>query len=94
MLNCLGYKLAQFQRFLNPPPLLLVKNGRMIERHLQRELITDDELMSKLRQQGVEFLTDVKFAYIEADGRISIIMSDSKTSSVPEQKVALKSDLH
>lgn len=29
--------------------------------------------MSKLRQQGVEFLADVKFAYIEADGRISII---------------------
>lgn len=79
---------------MNQPPLLLVKNGRMIQRHLQRELITDDELMSKLRQQGVEFLADVKFAYIEADGRISIITFDSKTRSVPEQKAALKSDLH
>ncbi|WP_442947833.1 YetF domain-containing protein [Nostoc sp.] len=52
------------------------------------------ELMSKLPQQGVEFLADVKFAYIEADARISIITSNSKTSSVPEQKTALKSDLH
>jgi uncharacterized membrane protein YcaP (DUF421 family) len=79
---------------MNQPPLLLIKNGRMIERHLQRELITEDELMSKLRQQGVEFLADVKFAYMEADGRISIITFDSKTSTVPEQKAVLKSDLH
>jgi uncharacterized membrane protein YcaP (DUF421 family) len=98
LLNWLGYKFPQFQRFLNPPPLLLVKNGRMIQRHLQRELITEDELMSKLRQQGVEFLADVKLAYMEADGSISIIISDSKISSIAEQKaqpkIELKSDLH
>jgi uncharacterized membrane protein YcaP (DUF421 family) len=94
LLNWLGYKLPQFQRFMNPPPLLLIKNGRMIQRHLQRELITDEELMSKLRQQGVEFLADVKLAYMEADGRISIITSDSKSSPIPEQKVELKSDIN
>ncbi|MBD0262370.1 MAG: DUF421 domain-containing protein [Tolypothrix sp. Co-bin9] len=86
LLNWLGYKVPQFQRFLNPPPLLLVKNGRMILRHLERELITEEELMSQLRQQGVEFLADVKKAYLEADGSISIIASDSKSSSLPQQK--------
>ncbi len=94
LLNWLGYKLPQFQRFMNPPPLLLVKNGRIIERHLQRELITEDELMSKLRQQGVEFLTDVKLAYMESDGRISIITSKSKSNAIAGQKVELKSDVH
>jgi uncharacterized membrane protein YcaP (DUF421 family) len=49
--------------------------------------------MSKLPQQGVEFLADVKFAYMEADGRISIITFESKTNPIPEQKVTLKSDL-
>lgn len=86
LLNWLGYKVPQFQRFLNPPPLLLVKNGRMILRHLERELITEEELMSQLRQQGVEFLADVKKAYLEADGSISIIASDTKSSSLPQQK--------
>lgn len=94
LLNWLGYKVPLFQRFMNPPPLLLVKNGRIIERHLQRELITPEELMSKLRQQGVEFLAEVKLAYMEADGRISIITSDAKPDSIPKQKVELKSDLH
>jgi uncharacterized membrane protein YcaP (DUF421 family) len=79
-LNWLGYKFPTFQRLLNPPPLLLIKNGKTIERHLQQELITEDELKSKLRQQGVEFLTDVKLAYMEADGSISIITSESKNN--------------
>lgn len=85
-LNWLGHKLSCFQRFLYPPPLLLVKNGRMIDRHMQKELITEEELMSQLRQQGVEFLTDVKRAYIEPDGNISIITYDSKNRSTPKQQ--------
>ncbi len=80
-LNWLGYKIPRFQRFINPPPLLLVKNGQTINRHMQRELITEEELMSQLRQQGVEFLADVKKAYLEADGSISIITNNSKQPS-------------
>lgn len=83
-LNWLGYKFPKFQRFLNPPPLLLVKNGRMIQRHLARELITEDELMSKLRQVGVEYLKDVKKAFMEADGSISVITIESKPPSKKE----------
>lgn len=79
LLNWLGYKFAIFHRLLVPPPLLLVKNGQIIQRHLQNELITEEELMSKLRTSGVEFIADVKKAYIEADGSFSVITYDSKT---------------
>ncbi|AUT00670.1 hypothetical protein CLI64_09820 [Nostoc sp. CENA543] len=89
-LNWLGYKLPAVQRFLNPPPILLVKNGKTITRHLQQELITEDELMSKLRQQGVELLDEVKLAYMEADGSISIIRFELKTQSVKPQKAIEK----
>ncbi|WP_026732566.1 DUF421 domain-containing protein [Fischerella sp. PCC 9605] len=84
-LNWLGYQVPAFQRFLNPPPLLLVKNGRIIDRHMKRELITEQELMSQLRQQGVESLKDVKRAFMEADGSISIIRYESKINSAPQQ---------
>jgi uncharacterized membrane protein YcaP (DUF421 family) len=84
LLNWSGYKFPEFQRVINPPPLLLIKNGRLIKRHLKRELITEDELMSKLRQHGVEFLDEVKFAYLEADGSISIISTESQTNSTIE----------
>lgn len=86
-LNWVGYKFPPFQRFLNPPPLLLINNGQIIDRHMQRELITEDELMSKLRQQGVEFIKDVKKAYIESDGGISIITYEAKPLPTPERQI-------
>jgi uncharacterized membrane protein YcaP (DUF421 family) len=89
LLNWLGYKLPQFQRFLNPPPLLLIKNGRIIHRHLERELITEDELMSKLRQQSIEFVEDVKLAYMESDGSISVITSEAKEKKAPQAKTSV-----
>ena len=36
-------------------------------------MLTDEELMSQLRQQGVENLAEVRKAYIEGDGHLSVI---------------------
>jgi len=52
---------------------------------MERHLITEQELMSQLRQQGIEFLAEVKKAYIESDGSISIITYDAKTRPVAEE---------
>lgn len=71
-LNWLGYKYRRIHRFLSPPPLLLVNKGRLIHRNMRRELINESELMTQLRKQGVEKLEDVKKAFMEADGTISV----------------------
>jgi uncharacterized membrane protein YcaP (DUF421 family) len=39
--------------------------------------------MSQLRQQGVESLKDVKRAFMEADGSISVIRQKSQGTKVP-----------
>ena len=39
---------------------------------MRRELITEGELRSKLREQGVEEMEDVKEAFMEGDGQISV----------------------
>lgn len=73
LLDWLSFRFEWFRRFAEPPPMALVENGRVIVRNLRRELITEDELWSKLRESGVESLDQVKKAYIEADGQISVI---------------------
>lgn len=72
-LDWLGYRFPRFQRFLRPPALQLVRDGRPLEENMARELITSEELQSSLRQQGVENLAEVKAAYMEGDGHISVI---------------------
>jgi uncharacterized membrane protein YcaP (DUF421 family) len=75
-LDWLGYHFPVFRRFTRPPPLPLIKDGRFLRRNMRQEMITTEELMSQLRQQGIEDPSKVKKAYIEGDGRISIICHD------------------
>lgn len=78
-LDWLGYRFPRFQRFLRPPPLLLVKDGQLLPRNLRRELITEDELMSQLRQQGIDDLQRIKEAFMEGDGRISVVTHEAES---------------
>lgn len=71
--NWLGFHVPWFQRLLRPPPLPLVRRGRMMRATMERELITEDELMSQIRQQGIDNLAHVKTAHMEGDGRISVV---------------------
>ncbi len=76
LFNWVSYKVPRLQRFLNPSPLLLVKDGEVFNQNMETGLINKRELMSQLRQQGVHSLNEVDRAYIEGDGRISVFTKD------------------
>ena len=78
LLNWLAFKFRSLRRLLYPPPLLLIKDGRIQWRNLRRELMTEEELMEKLREQGVESIEDVKESYLESDGTISVITKEPR----------------
>lgn len=78
LLDWLAYHLPVVARLAQAPPLLLVHHGRMLKRNLRKEFITAQELQSQLRQEGVEDIRQVKEAWMEGDGTISVIKVDSK----------------
>lgn len=73
LFDWLSFRFPAFRNFAAPHPLKLVEGGRMLMRNLRREYISEDELWSKLRQAGIESLDQVKLAYMESDGQISVI---------------------
>ena len=75
-LDWLGHRFRPFQNFYSPPPLLLVKDGRLLHRNLRTELITEDELLGQIRRAGVRGLAEVAEAYMEGDGTITVISID------------------
>jgi uncharacterized membrane protein YcaP (DUF421 family) len=77
-LNWLGYRSPWVHNLLRPAPLPLIKDGRLLRRNLRQEFITTDELMSELRQQGVESLDAVRRCYLEGDGHFSVITDQGK----------------
>lgn len=73
LIDWLTYRSPALARWLEPPPLLLVRNGAIQHRNLRREFVTIEELQSKLRENGVNDLAEVKEAYMESDGAVSVI---------------------
>jgi uncharacterized membrane protein YcaP (DUF421 family) len=73
LLDWATYKSSRLQKILEPPPLLLIDNGRVLRRNLRVEFVSEDELRSKLREHGVTDYAQVAKAYMEGDGEVSVI---------------------
>lgn len=87
-LDWLGYRFPWLNRLIYPPPILLVRNGRLLRANMKHELITEGELRSQLRLRGVKDVTQVKEAYMEADGRISVVTDEQVSKGAPEKPEA------
>jgi uncharacterized membrane protein YcaP (DUF421 family) len=74
----LSFKFPWFSRLIEPSPLLLIKDGKMMRRNMRQELVTEDELMSQLREQGLDDLKNVKEAYLESDGQFSVVQHNQR----------------
>lgn len=72
-LDWLGFKSTFVRRIMEPKPLLLIENGKIKKKNLEKEFITEDELNSQLRQQGIEDLSLIKECYLESNGHFSVL---------------------
>jgi uncharacterized membrane protein YcaP (DUF421 family) len=75
-LDWLAYHSRVAYWLLHPPPLVLIKSGRIHWRNLRSQLITRDDLFQQLREQGVDDVRLVKRCCLESDGQMSIIRED------------------
>ena len=76
MLDLLSFQFPVVRCLTSAPRLCLVHDGKLMRRNMRRELITDEELKAKIRQEGVEDISNVKRMYLEADGEMSLIRRD------------------
>ena len=76
VLDWLAYRSRFVYWLLHPPSLLLIRNGQIQFRNLRSQLITKDDLLEQLREQGVDSVTRVKKCFLESDGRMSVIRED------------------
>jgi uncharacterized membrane protein YcaP (DUF421 family) len=69
----LGFKSARARSLLQGEPLIIVQDGKVIERNLAEERLTLDDVMEEARANEIESLDEVKFAVVEAGGVMSFI---------------------
>jgi uncharacterized membrane protein YcaP (DUF421 family) len=73
VVDWLTFHVPAVQRLVDQKPLPLVVDGKILYRNLRKELITREELNSHLREEGVADVSEVKSAYMESDGKISVV---------------------
>ena len=72
-IDWLNFRVPALRDWLEPPPMLLIRDGRILHRNLRHEFLTEEELKSKLREKGVKDYTEVAEAHMESDGNVSVI---------------------
>ncbi len=85
-IDWLGFHVPWLKRLTRPAALPLIVDGRLLRKNLASEMITDEELLSQLRQQGIEDPAEVKRAFLEGDGRISVMRRDGGEVSPARDK--------
>ena len=62
----------RFRRLLCGKPVILIENGRILQKNLRRTRVTIDELMGHLREKDVLDVRTVQYAILETNGNLSV----------------------
>jgi uncharacterized membrane protein YcaP (DUF421 family) len=73
LVSYLSYRFPRLRPALDGEPIVVVQDGKAIEKNMKRERITVDEVLVEARQQQVASLDQIAWAVLETSGRISII---------------------
>ena len=69
----LNFRFPRLRPLLDGQPLVLVENGKTIDKNLARERMTVDDLMEQARSQQIDSLDKIKWAVLETSGEVSFI---------------------
>jgi uncharacterized membrane protein YcaP (DUF421 family) len=71
-----SFRFRKLRPLLDGQPIVVVEDGKPIERNLRRERLSLDELGEEMRQQQIGSLDQVQWAVLETNGSISFIKKD------------------
>ena len=77
------YTHRRLDRLVEGNPDILIRNGHVLKKHLDRELITVEELAAAARRQGIEKLEEVQVCRIEVGGALTFV---AKAPSTDERR--------
>jgi uncharacterized membrane protein YcaP (DUF421 family) len=87
VLDWLAYRSALVHWILNPPTVSLVRDGQILHRNMRGQLITKEDLLAQLREQGIEDVKNVKRCSLESDGKLSVIRNKEQGDTPrPQEK--------
>ena len=76
--SILAMKYTWFEKLVMGRPIRLIKNGKIIKNGLRRARISQNSLIQELRIKGITSTTNVKEAYMEPAGKLSVVQKKNQ----------------
>lgn len=78
LVQLLSLKNRSFRKVVEGEPILVIENGKILEKNLKRIRYSVDELNILLREQDVLSPGDVEYGILEIDGKLNIVKKQNK----------------
>jgi uncharacterized membrane protein YcaP (DUF421 family) len=67
------YKSRRAQTLIEGEPLILVENGKPVEKNMRAERLNLDDIAEEARGQGIEAIDEIKWCVLETGGTMSFV---------------------
>ncbi|WP_280771484.1 DUF421 domain-containing protein [Salipaludibacillus daqingensis] len=87
-------KFDSLERFFYGQSIIVVENGKLLEKNLKKLRLTVDMLELRLRQESIENISDIQWATIESNGKLGYMLKPEKQKATKEDIQLLKELIH
>lgn len=87
LIDWLDFKFPKWH-IASSSPLKVISDGKILRQNMGRNLITEDEILSQLRQHGQDSPQWVASAFVEGDGHFSVILRSREPVQPPAKRGA------
>jgi uncharacterized membrane protein YcaP (DUF421 family) len=77
LFSYLPWRFQTLRPLLEGVPVILIEDGKVVERNLRRNRLTQEEIAAEARSQQIDSFDDVRWAVLETNGTISFIKKSS-----------------
>ncbi|PKM45963.1 MAG: DUF421 domain-containing protein [Firmicutes bacterium HGW-Firmicutes-8] len=83
ILQIVTLKSRKLSKFIDGDPVVVMKNGKILEKNMAKMRYKTKELLEQLRIKGAFNLGDVEFAILEANGELSVLKKSQRLPVTP-----------
>jgi len=76
-------KSHQLKRLFYGSPTIIINRGKLMQKERKKNRLEIDELISELRQKGYSDISDINYAILEENGKLSVFPYADKAPSTP-----------
>lgn len=89
--SVLMMKSGKFRKMMCGSPIVVIRDGKILQNEMRRLRLTTEDLCVQLRQQDIFSIEDVQYCIVETNGKVSVLEKPQRrTPSADDLKVKIK----